>query len=285
MNRLASLFAIAVAVSTSTFATPVTPPIKVERAADRTEYHFSVPQETVAPLVVVVPDTTVPLQQIVVVNKPAVEKPAKITTSLDGAVLPGGVKNAKEAMKSWSFAEVLEKAKIVFEVPETVKLDKSTEAKLIIDIPSDDEVHKKIAGSNKKGEVIEIQRIVVAKILAPDFDVIEVINDGRQVLNSTGPTEWRWSLTPKKIGEYKVNVTMSAVIEIGSDRAERLVKVYNQEVTVFVTPGDAAKYFFTKNWQWLWSTLILPAGLWFWRNRKKKAAKAESAEEAPAEDK
>jgi len=269
MNYTRCLLALSL-VSTCSLA--VTPPAKVERVEGRTEYHFLIDQDKLAPLVVVVPDTTVPLQQIVIVNKAVpVPVPVKITGSLDGAVLPGGVKNAQEAMKVWPFATLLEKATMAFVAPETIKLEKSTEASLVIDLSKDaDKIKAELEGINKLGEKIEITRIVVAKILAPDFEVIEVINNGRQVLNLSGPTEWRWTLTPKKLGEYKVNVTVSAVIEIGSDRAERLVKVFDQQVTVFVTPADAAKFFFTKNWQWLWSTLVLPLGLWYWKNRKKK---------------
>lgn len=261
----------ALAFSTGALAIPITPPIKVERGEAHTEYQFSVGPSISAPLVIVVPDTTVPLQQIIVRNQ--VAAPAvKITGSLDGATLPGGVKSAQEALKIWPFATLLEKADTAFTVPETIKLDKSLEASLVIDLSKEaDKFLVDPQGKNKKGEKIEIARVVVVKILAPDFEVIEVIKDGRQVLDLSGPTQWRWTLTPKKLGEFKVNVTVSAVIEIGNDRAERLVKVFNHEVTVFVTPTDAAKYFFTKNWQWLWSTLVLPFGIWFWNsNRKKK---------------
>jgi hypothetical protein len=274
--------ALALAVSTSAMAVPNTLPTKVEHVGNHTEYQFPVGSNVTAPLVIVVPDTTVPLQQIIITNTtPPQPKPVVITGSLSGATLPGGVRDAQEAMKFWPFANLLEKADTVFIVPETIKLDKSMEASLVIDLSKDAaKFLVNPTGSNVKGEKIEISRVVVTKILAPDFDVIEVTKDGRQLLNLTGPTEWRWTLTPNKIGEYKVNVTVSAVIEIGNDRAERLIKVFNHEVTVFVTPTDAAKYFFSKNWQWLWSTLVLPFGIWIWRDRskKKKALLADDAE-------
>lgn len=266
MIRLA--LALALATSICAHATPITQPSKIQHAEGRAEYHFPI-DEKMAPLVVVVPDTTVPMQRITIINKTAPAPVLKITGSLDGAVLPGGVKSAKEALEVWNFASSLEKTEMDFTMDETLKLGKSSEAKLILDLSKTSDKDE-LAGSNKKGEKIQISRVVVAKILAPDFNVIEVINDGRQVLNPNGPTEWRWSLTPKKVGEYKVNVTVAAVIEIGTDHAERLVKVYNQEVTVFVTPADVVKYFFTKNWQWLWSTLVLPFGLWIWKKRNKK---------------
>lgn len=272
MTRIVAL-ALALA-STLVGATPAIQPSKVERSTGHTEYQFPVDgDKVVAPLVIVVPDTTVPLQQIVITNRtaPATPPPVKIAGSLEGAVLPGGVKNAQEALSVWPFAAVLEAAEMIFMAPETVKLEKSVEASLVIDMSKyADKLQKELAGSNKKGEKIEITRVVVAKILAPGFSVIEVVSEGRQVLNLSGPTEWRWTLTPKKLGDYKVNVTVSAVVQIGSDRAERLVKIFDQEVNVYVTPADAAKFFFTKNWQWLWSVMIMPFGLWFWKSRKKK---------------
>ena len=270
MKMKSAALLLAPTVSTCALAASITPPAKVERIEDYTKYSFPVGPTSAAPLVIIVPDTTVPRQHITIMNK--VAPPAKIAGSLDGAILPLGVKNAQEAMKVWPFATMLEKADMVFIAPETTKLEKSLETSLVIDMSKEvDKIQAELAGSNEKNEKIEIARIVVAKILAPDFEVIEVIKDGRQILDLKGPTEWRWTLTPKKLGEHKVNVTVSAVIEIGNDRAERLIKVFNQEVTVFVTPADAAKYFFSKNWQWLWSTLILPFGIWFWNKKRKKS--------------
>jgi hypothetical protein len=245
-------------------------PTGVKRAASATEYSYQVDQP-LEPLVVVVPDVTVPVQRVVVhTREPARSCPPAVTQSLAGAALPGGVKSAREAMDVWPFAVQLEKSDAAFEAPETIKLGRSAEIRLVIDTRPDGEA----AGSNAAGEVIPISRVVSVKILAPDFTVIEAVDAGRQVLNPAGPTEWRWTVTPKKLGEYKVNVAVSAVIEIGADRAERLVKVFDQEVTVMVTPADAVRYFFSKNWQWLWSTLVLPFGLWVWRRRRQRAAEA-----------
>jgi hypothetical protein len=258
-------------VSVAATAATATQPTRVQRGETSTEYHYPVGVDS-TPLVVVVPDTTIPLQQIIIRNQaPPPAPPVKITGALDGAVLPLGVKNAGEAMIAWPFAALLEKANKVFLAPETIKLEKSSEISLVIDLSKDvDKIKAELEGVGKLGEKIQINRVVVAKLLAPDFEVIEVIKDGRQLLDLKGPTEWRWTVTPRKLGEYKVNVVVTAVIEIGNDRAERLIQVFDQEVTVFVTPGDAAKFFFTKNWQWLWSTLVLPLGLWYWKNRRNK---------------
>lgn len=283
MKRLIALAALLMSAAFAADTIRVTPPTKVEHVKGSTEYSYNL-TGTPSSLVVVVPDTTVPIQRIVIQNKQAPAPTAKcppiivVPQTLIGSTLPSGVKSAKEAMAVWPFAALLEKANTALDVPETVKLGKSSEVKLVVDMAQAAEQLKGMAGTTATGEKIEITHIVVAKILAPDFTVIEAVNDGRQVLNPNGPTEWRWTVTPKKLGEYKINVTMSAVIEIGGDRAERLVKVFDQDVTVFVTPVDAVKYFFTKNWQWLWSTLIVPAALWFWRRKKAQVA-AEVADE------
>jgi hypothetical protein len=279
MNLKLGAAALLLGLAGQALSTPVVPPSKVTQQPGSTQFEYPVKVDGQAPLVIIVPDTTLPTPRVTIINRPAVTPPpVKITGSLEGAVLPGGVKSAQEALKVWPFATLLEKANMVFMAPETIKLEKSSEVTLTFDLSKDETIEKELAAINKLGEKIEINRVVVARILAPDFDVIEVVKDGRQVLDLKSPNEWRWTITPRKLGAYKVNVTVSAVVEIGADRAERLIKVYDQEVTVFVTAADAARYFFTRNWQWLWSTLILPFGVWYWKNRRKKAGEQENGE-------
>jgi hypothetical protein len=180
-------------------------------------------------------------------------------------------------MNNWPFADQLSKATIAFNTPESIKLGNSAEMQLIIDPSKTAEEVKKLVRAEGvvEGSDIVVSKIAVVKVLAPEFEVIEFVSQGRQAIDFNGPTEWRWTITPQKMGEHKVTVTVSAVIEIGSDRAERLIKVFDREIPVTVTPGDAVKLFFTKNWQWMWSAVGLPFLVALWKRWKKKRGEEE----------
>lgn len=180
-------------------------------------------------------------------------------------------------MATWPFADQMSKANMAFNTPESIKLGNSADMQLIID-PSKtvEEIKKQIRAEGViDGSEIKVAKVVVAKVLAPDFEVIEFISQGRQAVDLNGPTEWRWTITPQKMGAHKVTVTVSAVIEIGGDRAERLIKVFEREVAVTVTAGDAVKLFFTKNWQWMWTAVGLPFLVALWKRWKKKRGEEE----------
>lgn len=175
-------------------------------------------------------------------------------------------------MDSWPFADQLSRASMAFTTPETIELGESADMQLIIDpTQTADEVARSLSVDGARvATTVLVSKVVVARVIAPDFEVTEFIHNGRQALDPSGPTEWRWTISPKTKGDLAINVTVLAVIELGSDRAEKLIKVFDRQVTVTVTPTNAVKTFVKDNWQWLWS-VIVPFLIWlFMRNRKKE---------------
>lgn len=182
--------------------------------------------------------------------------------------------DAAEAIKTWPFLGQLRKADIAFNTPGQMKMGEKADLQLIIDpTKTSEEIKQAITAEGAKfGATVHVSKVVVAKLLAPDFDTIELVNRGKQAIDFSGPTEWRWIITPKKEGSHKIHLTISAVVEVGSDRAERFIKSFDHEITVIVTPTDRMKGLVEKHWQWGFSSLLVPLGVWLWKRRKEKQA-------------
>jgi len=184
------------------------------------------------------------------------------------------VNSADEAMKTWPFLGQLKKADIAFNTPKQMEMGNEASLRLIIDpTKTAEEIKQAITAEGAKiGATVQVSKVVVAKLLAPDFDVIELVNRGKQAIDFNGPTEWRWIITPKKEGSHKIHLTISAVVEVGNDKAERFIRSFEHEITVIVKPTDRIRGLVEKHWQWGFSSLLVPLGVWLWKRRKEKQA-------------
>lgn len=267
--------------------------LAVAQEAEKYDYPFQAPKrgQTVivqpAPLppapaptpVIIVNDNHIPVPYPVYIGKRTAqeEEPKVVAPPAPTASAPA--KTAEQQLEASSFVNWLNSVRMIFNTPDGVKLGNSAEMQLVIDpTGADAEVKKKLAADGVDDQGFKVTHIVVAKVLAPDFEVTEFVEKGRQAVDPNRITEWRWTITPKKMGTHKVNVSVSAVVEVGPDRAERLVKIFDREVMIIVNTVDAIKYFLLSYWQWMWSAIILPIGLWFWKHRKKKEDEEEDTD-------
>ncbi len=269
----------AVAQEAESYNYPFQPPKRVQPVI------MQAPAPAPAPApVVIVNDNHIPVPYPVYIGRKGTdEAEAPKPAAPPAAPASTPAKSAQQQLGASAFVNWLNTVRMVFNTPDGVKFGNSAEMQLVID-PSDidDAVKKQMAESRTDAQGFTVTHIVVAKVLAPDFDVTEFVEKGRQAIDPNRVSEWRWTITPKRIGTHKVNVTVAAVVEVGGDSAERLVKVYDREVMIIVDTVDAIKYFFLSYWQWLWSAIILPIGLWFWKHRKKDDEKKEEDTDLPS---
>lgn len=161
------------------------------------------------------------------------------------------------------------RASMAFVLPETTNITEDIKAQLLID-PSTDDVSKQLT---VKGTVtkstIQISKVAIAKLTAPDFDVVAITPE-QQALTTTEPTEWLWELQPKSAGTHDVQLTVTAVIKVDGDKSEHHLKTFEKSVTVQITPMQVIKAWLAKYWQWIVSTLIVPLGVWIYKEKIKK---------------
>jgi len=81
-----------------------------------------------------------------------------------------------------------------------------------------------------------------------------------QGVSSTETTEWQWQVTPTTSGVHTLTVTLTGSLNVQGQDTPRNFLAANQTIEVPVSIPN----FFQQNWQWLVSTLALPAigALW-----------------------
>ena len=114
------------------------------------------------------------------------------------------------------------------------------------------------------GEQVSLAPRMRADLTGAGFS-IERSTPEEQVVTSR-PTEWSWVISPKRGGEQRLHLVLSAHIMISGKDTPYVVKTFERTVVVEVRKTDQLMSFFYANWQWLLTTLI-PLGVWYWKKR------------------
>jgi hypothetical protein len=128
--------------------------------------------------------------------------------------------------------------------------------------------------------VVKYTNEMTATLIGADFSITP-ITDERQLVTGVGDTRWKWWVEPKRSGLLHLSLRLTAHIEYSTPgsravtyRAPRTIKTFERTLTIRAIPesnSDKVLGFVGDNWQWLFTVLILPAGLWAlrgWRTRK-----------------
>lgn len=104
-----------------------------------------------------------------------------------------------------------------------------------------------------------------------DFKITPITPDTLPVSSQT-TTEWKWDVKALRGGNLKLYLTLNAIVEYedGAGKRPVTIKTFDKYYVVAVPWSEnAALKFVGNNWQWVWTTLIIPVGLWL-KNRKRK---------------
>lgn len=167
--------------------------------------------------------------------------------------------------------EQLTLAGIAFVIPESANIEDAISAQLLIDInKTEAELADALTveGQQFTGKVA-ISKIVVAELHAPDFEVTQ-ITPAQQAISETQPTEWLWTLTPKSVGTHSIYLTINAVVSVDDIKVERSIKTFAKTVKIEITRKQVVYAWISDNWEWAWSTLLVPLAAWLWSRRKKQ---------------
>ena len=159
----------------------------------------------------------------------------------------------------------LKSATLTFEAPTTANVDDIVHAILRID-PS--VIAASTTARSSTRAVIQVSKILSVTLLAPDFKVLALAPD-RQALSETEITEWKWDLSGAPPGKHDIHLSINAIVMVDNDRAERSIKTFESTITVEITPQQWLLAVLKEHMQWIWSTLLLPAGMWLWKRFKK----------------
>lgn len=164
----------------------------------------------------------------------------------------------------------LQQANMVLSVPDTANIDEDVRVELVLSLQKAmDELRKDISESGvQHTDVILVSRILEVQITAPDFDV-KPITPTRQLLSSTKTNSWKWTLQAKSSGVHSIDVSVTAVVELSGARTEHHIKTFNKRVDIEITAQQLLSQWFSKYWQWLATTIVVPLFLWWFKSRRK----------------
>jgi hypothetical protein len=177
-----------------------------------------------------------------------------------------------------SLDEVLDKmdlGNIVFSVPSKMTLDERKTITLVLS--PDKSFQEIIISSFDKNESVESAQIKIsdkmeAKLTGSGFNITE-ITPSQQVVSSKINTEWKWEVKPLESGRLNLYLAINAIVSVNNETSFRSLKTFSKIIEIDVKYTQRILSIFKSNWQWLWTTVLLPIGLYLWKKRKKTPEK------------
>lgn len=161
---------------------------------------------------------------------------------------------------------------VIFHYPNQMEIRKAETAQVRISGNLTDDIAK---GLSSQG-VVERDQIRISTFMKvslsgyPYFDVKAINDDEKQPIAKDEFTEWSFTVLPLKPGRWPLHLVITAVVRTPSGaEAYRDYPVKDEFVTVHVTTLGAIESFIFDNWQWLWTTILIPLTGWFWGRRRK----------------
>lgn len=165
-----------------------------------------------------------------------------------------------------AFIETLEKAKMVFDPPYEMLIDKTETVKLVIDLNKTfEELEAEFRDTtNLSRRDILVSEKIEVKLTGSAF-TIKSITPETQFLSKLETTEWKWDITANKIGEQNLNLVVTAISPNGKNRVRTFDEIIVVNNLSFL---EQVINFFKSEYKWLFATFIIPLFLWYMKMRK-----------------
>ena len=166
---------------------------------------------------------------------------------------------------------------MAFNVDNKFNVRETGQAKVVIDFSKQlDELKNELSKSGKSGSItggatVQVSKVVIANVIAPGLTVTP-ITPTEQVVLQTTPTVWLWDLKATEPGIYHVRITLTASIIIDGRATNRFLQMHDETVVIEIRPEQRALDIIKQHWQWAFSSLLVPLGVWLWKRRKDKTA-------------
>jgi hypothetical protein len=100
----------------------------------------------------------------------------------------------------------------------------------------------------------------------PEAFTIQPLQEPRQLITTTEPTNWYWQVTARKSGRQKLSLVVYRVIEYQDEELSRVVKEFESDIDVKVSPQNQVP------WAGVLTFVLLGAlaAGWFWYGRRRQ---------------
>jgi hypothetical protein len=149
------------------------------------------------------------------------------------------------------------------------------EARLAIDIPPDVLIEQVTEAGRKVVRSLRVSPRMIAALSGGGAFEVSPAQPQAQLVGRE-PTVWTWQVTPKNKGRQYLMLTFDAVLNVDGREAAYTMRTLKQEIEVEVGWSDWLKDGLAwlkgpaENLAWLWLTILVPIGLWFWRRLGKR---------------
>jgi hypothetical protein len=203
-------------------------------------------------------------------DSPPVDRPAPVEASPPP---PPPEKNGGTASVDRILAR-LELANVAFNAPTRLHLNEVSTIQLLLSTrESIEDLQGALTSAGERGGArARISNQMEAHLSGAGFRV-EPITPERQAVSSSERTEWRWQIEPTRPGRLSLNLTLSADIRVEGQTVPRMIQTFERTIEVEVTWPERTKAFVAGNWQWLWTTILIPVVGWFLAKRKGRGAR------------
>jgi hypothetical protein len=115
---------------------------------------------------------------------------------------------------------------------------------------------------------VKISNRMEAQLTGSGF-AIEAQEPDLQAVTSQQITRWTWKVTPTGHARQALHLTLSAHIDVSGRDAPLVVRTFDREIQVNITIPQRVSGFIQKNWQWLWTAIVVPIAVYLWKRMRK----------------
>lgn len=169
----------------------------------------------------------------------------------------------------------LEWGSVVFNAPEKLKFEESSKINILLTPAKSEaelatELRREIGRAPDKIEsaTVHISNRMRADLTGTAF-TIQSTTPSVIAVRSDDVTRWGWTIAPTKSGNQTLFLTISAMIDVSGRDTPIVIKTYEKEILITISPQQRIVDFISNNWQWLCATLLLPIATIFWKKFRK----------------
>lgn len=196
--------------------------------------------------------------------------PAPSPAKVDGPVSRSG--------RSGSLDGILEKldwGNIAFNAPDSMRLKRPAVIQLLLSTRETAEslqAQLKAVGSRESARV-QVSDRMEARLTGHGFDIVAITPE-IQAVSRQQNTEWKWDIKPTDAGKQHLHLTLSAILQVDGEKTSRTIRTFDRDIEVNVTWPERFSAFVGSYWQWLWTAVLVPVGLWVMGKRGGEKGKA-----------
>jgi hypothetical protein len=167
---------------------------------------------------------------------------------------------------------------IAFNAPTELREGEAAEIQLLLSLRKPTSVlqDELTEMGEREGARVKVSDVMEARLTGPGFE-IEAITPERQLVSPGANTEWKWEIEPTETGSQRLHLTLSALIDVKGERTPRAVRTFEKPIVIQVTWQQKITGFVGDNWQWLWTTILVPVAALAWTAWRRPRIGSQSA--------